>query len=83
MASRADAEKTSITLPAALAKQLRSLAKQEHRSLSGVLQEAARYYLRVRQWESLQASFSVAATRGGLRVEEDVEALLASYRKKR
>jgi metal-responsive CopG/Arc/MetJ family transcriptional regulator len=73
-------EKTSITLPEALAKKLRKLAKSEHRSLSGVLQEAARYYLRSRQWETLQEQFSFAAARADIHSEDDVGALITKYR---
>lgn len=78
---KAESEKTSITLPEALARQLRKLAKAEHRSLSGVLQEAARYYLRVRQWEGLQERFSTAAARAGLASENDIDTLLHAMRR--
>jgi metal-responsive CopG/Arc/MetJ family transcriptional regulator len=75
-----DASKTSISLPSTLSKQLKKLAKLEHRSLSGIVQEAARYYLRIRAWEDLQRRFSHAAVEAGLQTEANVEQLIETIR---
>ena len=74
------AKKASITLPAELDKRLRKLAKKEHRTLSGVVQEAARYYLSVREWEEAQRALAIAGRNLGLRNEEDVDALIHDLR---
>jgi predicted DNA-binding protein len=75
------AKKTSITLPAALEEELKSQADAEHRTLSGILQEAARYYLNIKKWESLQADLAPKARTLGLRNEKDVERLIHGLRR--
>lgn len=75
------ARKTSITLPEGLEEELRSQAGAEHRTLSGVLQEAARFYLNIRRWESLQRELAPQARRKGIRSERDVDRLIHSSRR--
>lgn len=75
------ARKTSITLPASLEEQLKSQADHEHRSLSGIIQEAARYYLNIRNWEYLQKKTATAARRLGIRNEDDVDQLIHKIRR--
>jgi metal-responsive CopG/Arc/MetJ family transcriptional regulator len=75
--------KASITLPKNLEAQLRRIAKKEHRSLSGLLQEAARSYLNIRRWEELQRDFALRAARLGLRTEDDVNDQIHDLRVKR
>lgn len=43
---KAAAKKMSITLPSELERALSKMAKEEHRTMSGVIQESARFYLR-------------------------------------
>jgi|GEM_PF-1702226 len=74
------AVKASITLPKKLEADLRKVAKKEHRTLSGLLQEAARCYLNVRQWEDLQQELSVKAARQGLKSEADVADMIHIFR---
>ena len=75
------AKKTSITLPATLEEALRSQAGAEHRTLSGILQEAARYYLNIRRWEALQRDFVPRARRAGIHTEEDVDRMVHRLRR--
>ena len=75
------ARKTSITLPASLEKELRRRARAEHRTLSGIIQEATRSYLRVRQFEAIQQKLAPLARRMGLRTEDDVDRLVHEARR--
>jgi len=74
------AKKASITLPAALEGDLKKLAKRENRTLSGLIQEAARHYLNLRRYEELQRELAVVARRRGIYNEEHVQRLLEAYR---
>lgn len=75
--------KASITLPRQMNDQLRRLAKQEQRTLSGLLQEAVRTYLRLRQWEEIQQEVALRAAQLGLRDEDDVTDMIHSWRRSR
>jgi len=75
------ARKTSITLPEKLEEELRSRAEAEHRTLSGILQEAARFYLNIRKWEALQQELSLKARAMGIKTEADVNRLVHELRK--
>ncbi len=77
------AKKASITLPAELENQLQKVAKTEHRTLSGVLQEAARFYLNTKQWEELQKKAVLKTATMGIHSEEDVDKLIHDMRAKR
>ena len=70
------AKKTSITLPAGLEEELKTQAVTEHRTLSGILQEAARYYLNIRRWKTLQEELAPQARRLGIRNERDVDTIV-------
>ena len=74
------AKKASITLPVALEKELKKLAIQEHRTLSGVLQEAARHYVALKHWESFQAELAPKAFRAGINNEDDVVRMIHQLR---
>jgi metal-responsive CopG/Arc/MetJ family transcriptional regulator len=76
----ATAKKSSISLPAALERELRQVAKREHRTLSGVLQEAARCYLDTRRFEELQREVAIAAAKLGVRSEDEVDDLVHRLR---
>lgn len=73
--------KTSITLPGKLEDELRVQADAEHRTLSGILQEAARVYLNVKRWEHLQRELAPKARRLDIRDEEDVNRLIHRLRR--
>lgn len=73
-------KKTSITLPEPLEVELRQLAEREHRTLSGIIQEAARTYVRLRSWEDLQQEARRGATALGLHTEDDVIDLIHQAR---
>lgn len=75
------AKKTSITLPETLEEELRQQAGMEHRTLSGILQEAARYYLNIRRWESFQMELAPRARALGVRNEKDVDRLVHESRR--
>lgn len=49
------AKKLSITLPSDLERALTRRAKEEHRTMSGILQESAKLYLRSKNMESERA----------------------------
>lgn len=76
--SEGESKKVSITIPSDLLSKLKQLSGREHRSLSGVLQEAARYYVRIREFEDLQLILSKRARELGILDEDDLEELLDS-----
>ena len=71
----------SVSLPVELAKELAAVAKAEHRTRSGVIQEAARFYLEARRWRDLQREIQVRARVLGLASEADVETWVDKLRK--
>ncbi|OGQ33489.1 MAG: hypothetical protein A3F16_08835 [Deltaproteobacteria bacterium RIFCSPHIGHO2_12_FULL_43_9] len=74
------AKKASITLPSELEKALKRLAQKEHRTLSGVIQEATRYYMNVRRFEAIQSELAIKALQKGVKSEDDVEKLIHELR---
>lgn len=74
------ASTTSISLPYPLRKELEKEAKTEHRTKSGLIQEAIRYYLEAKRWKKLQRETAERARQLGIRSEEDVETLIDSIR---
>lgn len=75
------ARKTSITLPEKLEGELKFLADLEHRTLSGLLQEAARCYLSIKKWESLQEELVPKRKLLEIRNEGDVDRIIHQYRR--
>lgn len=75
------ARKTSITLPEELEGELREQAETERRTLSGLIQEAARFYLNTKKWESLQRELSLKGRAMGIRSEDDVDRLIHQVRR--
>lgn len=71
---------SSISLPAQLAREVERVAKEEHRTKSGFIQEAVRYYLESRRWKKLQRKISKRAREAGIASEDDIEALVDSVR---
>ena len=77
------ARKASITIPKELELDLRHLAQKEHRTLSGLLQEAAKLYLGIRQFEELQKELSLKALSLNIKTEDDVDKIIHKLRKKK
>lgn len=75
-----DSINTSISLPAALEKELSQEAKKEKRTKSGLIQEAIRFYLENKRWKKLQQDISYRAAKAGIRSEEDVEEIVDEIR---
>jgi predicted DNA-binding protein len=71
---------TSISLPLSLEKALRSQAKKEHRTTSGMIQEAVRYYLESKKWRVLQEEMAYRARQLGIISEGDVENMIDDLR---
>ncbi|MBI2067031.1 MAG: ribbon-helix-helix protein, CopG family [Deltaproteobacteria bacterium] len=71
---------TSISLPLPLEKAVQKEARAEHRTKSGFIQEAIRYYLEAKRWKRLQRETAERARQLGIRSEEDVEELVDSVR---
>ncbi len=76
----AQAHVTSISLPASLNSLLEKQAKKEHRTKSGLMQEAIRYYLEHKQYRALQQQAAARAIQLGLNTEDDVENLIDEIR---
>lgn len=70
----------SISFPSQLSKEVEKLAKAEHRTKSGFIQEAVRYYLESRRWKKLQRKIVGRARAMGIESEDDVESLVDSVR---
>lgn len=75
------AKKASITLPQELERALRQRAKKEQRTISGLVQEATRHYLSIKEFEELQREVALQAARIGLRSEEDVNEAVHAVRR--
>ncbi|MDL1870663.1 ribbon-helix-helix protein, CopG family [Deltaproteobacteria bacterium PRO3] len=71
---------TSISLPASLDKELTREAKREHRTKSGMIQEAIRFFLESRKWKLLQQDISLRASRLGIGSDDDIEKLIDEIR---
>ena len=75
-----NSKKLSITLPQGLNQGLKAYAKKKQSTVSGVLQEAARYYLKIRQYETFQDELSAKARTLGIFEENDVGKLIKKIR---
>lgn len=78
---KSSAKKLSITLPPGLERAVKKRAKVEQRTMSGILQESARFYLATKEWEELQQELSVKARQLGLQSEDDVDRLVHDSRR--
>ena len=72
---------TSISLPGTLDKEVGKEARSEHRTKSGFIQEAIRYYLENKRWKKLQQDIGLRASRAGIQTEEQVENLIDDIRR--
>ena len=61
----------SISLPEDIALEIERMAKKEHKTKSGVIQDAVRNYIESRKWQELQLKISPYARR--LKIESDME----------
>ncbi|HCU24936.1 MAG TPA: hypothetical protein DF383_07960 [Deltaproteobacteria bacterium] len=73
-------KKITMTIPLYLHKQLQAQAYVEHRSLSAVIQDAARFYLNFKEWKIIQQEMAVKGRRLGLRSETSVNRLVHEFR---
>lgn len=71
----------SVSLPAEMTKEIERLAKEEHRTKSGVVQEAIRQYLEMKKWHGLQNKLSAMARRLGVSSDDDIEEIVDRVRK--
>lgn len=72
---------TSLSLSRDLLRDLSRVAKAEHRTKSGLIQEAVRFYLEAKQWKRLQRDMAYRARKAGVENEDDVERLIDSLRR--
>lgn len=71
----------NIALPRNLVKEVDEAAKKEYRNRSEFIREALRVYLRgTREWEELFEFSEKQARKIGVKSEQDVERIVASYR---
>lgn len=63
----------NISVPPALAKRIRKVAKEENRTQSELLREAFRRYEFDRDWVKIRAWGRETARRMGIQTEDDVE----------
>lgn len=63
----------NISVPAALAKKIKKVAKEENRTQSELLREAFRRYEFDRDWAKIKAWGEETAKRMGIKTEDDVE----------
>ena len=63
----------NISVPPALAKRIRQVAKEENRTQSELLREAFRTYEWRRDWAKIKAVGRGTAVRMGIKSDEDVE----------
>lgn len=71
---------TSVSFPGPIAKEIDSLAKREHKTRSGVVQDAVRQYLEMRKWQKAQAEVSARARRLGISGDDDIEKIVDEVR---
>jgi len=71
----------NIALPRNLVKEVDKAAKKEYRNRSEFIREALRVYLKDdREWEELFEFGEKQARKVGVKNEQDVEKIVASYR---
>lgn len=71
---------TSISFPKGIAEEIEKLAKKEHKTKSGVVQEAVRQYLELRKWQKAQMEVGARARKLGLSSDDDIEKLVDTVR---
>lgn len=71
----------NIALPQNLVKEVDEAAKKEYRNRSEFIREALRIYLKdAQEWEELFKFSEKRARKVGVKNEQDVEEIVASYR---
>lgn len=70
----------TISLPKELAHAVSEMAHAEHRTRSGLIQEAIRVYIETKKWRVLQRDIQIRARHLGIGSETDVEELLDELR---
>ncbi|MBI1883728.1 MAG: ribbon-helix-helix protein, CopG family [Chlamydiae bacterium] len=72
---------TSFSIPKILEQELKKEARKEHRTKSGLIQEAIRFYLENKRWKKLQQDIILRASRLGISSPDDVEDMVDEERK--
>ncbi len=70
----------SISLPVEIIKEVERMAKTEHKTRSGIIQDAVRSYIELRKWFDLQQRLSAQARSLKLNTDDDVERLVDEVR---
>ena len=70
----------SITLPPPLFEQVKTLAREENRTVSELFRESIRRYQREREWERIRSYGTMAAEMADVKTEEDVVNLIHEFR---
>ena len=71
----------NISIPEKLLEEIDSKAKDEYKSRSDLLREAALCYLQTsNNWAILQKDLSAKAKKAGIKTEDDIEAMVDSLR---
>ena len=63
----------NISMPPAMVKQVKKIAKEENRTISELLREAFRKYEFDKDWAQIRAVGRATALRMGIKSDEDVE----------
>jgi len=71
----------TISLPRSLDQEVLYFCKEEHRTRSGLIQEAIRHYIELKKWRKLQGDISKRARKLGLNSDDDIEKLVDELRK--
>lgn len=71
----------SISLPGEIIKEIEKVAKKEHRTKSGIVQDAVKQYLELRKWQVAQGEFAARARRLKLFSDDDVEGVVDEVRR--
>ena len=72
---------TSVSFPTSLSEEIEKVAEKEHKTKSGVIQDAVRQYLELRKWQKAQSKLSAIARKIGISNDDDIEVVIDGTRK--
>ena len=70
----------SISLPEDISKEIDQIAKVEHKTKSGIIQDAVRGYIEQKKWRELQMKVACRARKLKIESDADIEKLVAEVR---
>lgn len=70
----------SISLPADISREVDRMARDMHKTKSGVVQDALRVYIEQRKWQALQFKLSAKARRLRIESDDDIERIVDEVR---